>query len=153
MTDETENLPAQQTTGTQVQAAPAMDPMQIWNSIAEMATNPEVDAGKIGALLDYQERIMDRAARDAFTLAKNTAMANMPKINKDSRIEHNGKLIGKYKKYEELGKRQRHYVKTNFSLEMMAEKLDSILSQRLPEFPKQVKLELPKLQLPKLQKI
>ena len=62
-------------------------------------------------------------------------------------------VFDKYKKYEELGKRQRHYVKTTFSLEMMAEKLDSILSQRLPEFPKQVKLELPKLQLPKLQKI
>ena len=62
-------------------------------------------------------------------------------------------VFDKYKKYEELGKRQRHYVKTNFSLEMMAEKLNSILSQRLPEFPKQVKLELPKLQLPKLQKI
>ena len=62
-------------------------------------------------------------------------------------------VFDKYKKYEELGKRQRHYAKTAFSLEMMAEKLDSILSQRLPEFPKQVKLELPKLQLPKLQKI
>lgn len=62
-------------------------------------------------------------------------------------------VFEKYKKYGELGKRQRHYVKTNFSLEMMAEKLDSILSQRLPEFPKQVKLELPKLQLPKLQKL
>lgn len=102
MTEKTDNLPAQQSTGSQVQAAPAMDPMQIWNSIAEMATNPDVDATKIGALLDYQERIMDRAAREAFTLAKNTAMANMPKINKDSRIEHNGKLIGKYKKYEDL---------------------------------------------------
>ena len=58
-----------------------------------------------------------------------------------------------YKKYKELAKRQRHYAKTNFSLEKMAEQLNSILSQRLPEFPKQVKLELPKLQLPKLQKI
>ena len=62
-------------------------------------------------------------------------------------------VFSKYKKYEELGKRQRHHTKVNFSLEMMAEKLDSILSQRLPEFPKQVKLELPKLELPKLQKI
>jgi hypothetical protein len=35
----------------------------------------------------------------------------------------------------------------------MVEKLDEILSSNLPEFPKQVKLELPKLQLPKLQKI
>ena len=59
----------------------------------------------------------------------------------------------KYKKYEELGRRQRHYAKTNFSTEKMAEKLNTILSQRLPEFPKEVKLQLPKLQLPKLQKL
>ena len=62
-------------------------------------------------------------------------------------------VFGKYKKYVELARRQRHYVKTNFSLDKMAEQLNAILSQRLPEFPKQVKLELPKLQLPKLQKI
>ena len=62
-------------------------------------------------------------------------------------------VFEKYKKFEELGRRQRHYAKTNFSLDMMAEKLDLILSQRLPEFPKQVQLELPKIQLPKLQKL
>jgi len=62
-------------------------------------------------------------------------------------------VFDKYKKFEELGRRQRHYVKTNFSLDKMAEKLDLILSQRLPEFPKQVQLELPKIQLPKLQKL
>ena len=62
-------------------------------------------------------------------------------------------VFEKYKKYEELGKRQRHYAKTNFSIDKMAEKLDAILSQHLPEFPKQVQLELPKLQLPKLQKL
>ena len=62
-------------------------------------------------------------------------------------------VFEKYKKYEELAKRQRHYAKTNFSLDKMAEQLNAILSQRLPEFPKEVKLELPKLQLPKLQKI
>ena len=62
-------------------------------------------------------------------------------------------VFEKYKKYEELGKRQRHYAKTTFSIDKMAEKLDAILSQHLPEFPKQVQLELPKLQLPKLQKL
>jgi hypothetical protein len=35
----------------------------------------------------------------------------------------------------------------------MVEKLDSIFTNRIPEFPKEVKLELPKLQLPKLEKI
>jgi len=62
-------------------------------------------------------------------------------------------VFDKYKKHKELAKRQRHYAKTNFSYEKMAEKLNSILSQYLPEMPKQVKLEMPKLQLPKLEKL
>jgi len=35
----------------------------------------------------------------------------------------------------------------------MAEQLNAILSQRLPEFPKQVSLNMPSLKLPKLKKI
>ena len=58
-------------------------------------------------------------------------------------------VFDKYKKYQELAKRQRHYAKTNFSIEKMAEKLDAILSQRLPDMPKQVDLKIPTLQLPK----
>lgn len=58
-----------------------------------------------------------------------------------------------YKKYAELAKRQGYKSRTNFSWEKMAEQLDQILSSNLPEFPKQVELKLPTLQLPKLQKI
>ena len=35
----------------------------------------------------------------------------------------------------------------------MKEKLDIILTSRIPEFPKEIQLQLPKLELPKLQKI
>jgi len=55
-----------------------------------------------------------------------------------------------YKKYSELGKRQGYYSKTNFSLEVMIDKLDNVLSTNIPEFPKQIELDLPKLNLPKL---
>ena len=55
-----------------------------------------------------------------------------------------------YKKYQELGKRQGHYSKKNFSWEHMKTKLTMLLSNNIPELPKQVKLELPKLNLPKL---
>ena len=55
-----------------------------------------------------------------------------------------------YKKYSELGKRQAHYSKTNFSWDGMKDKLITLLSSNIPKFPKQVKLELPKLNLPKL---
>jgi len=35
----------------------------------------------------------------------------------------------------------------------MFEKVDQILTDCIPEFPKEIKLELPKLKLPKLEKI
>jgi glycosyltransferase involved in cell wall biosynthesis len=47
-----------------------------------------------------------------------------------------------YKKYFELGKRQAHHAKTNFSFDKMAEVLDNILETKVP---KQVELKLPKL--------
>ena len=55
-----------------------------------------------------------------------------------------------YKKHTILGKRQGHHSKTNFSWNGMKDKLDSILSTNIPEFPKQVELSLPKLNLPTL---
>lgn len=64
--------------------------------------------------------------------------------------------VENYKKYQEKGKRLGFYCKTNFSFEKMQEKLDSILTEKVPEFPKQVQLKLPqlkKIELPKLKKI
>jgi hypothetical protein len=74
-----------------------------------------------------------------------------------------------HKKYKSLlinSKRQATYSKDNFSFNKMVEKLSSIMSENIPEFPKQVELklpklnkigenktELPKLKLPKLNKI
>ena len=67
-----------------------------------------------------------------------------------------------YKKYEELGKRQAHHSKTNFSWEKMDQLLSSYLDEWVPKFAQQAeiklpdlgfktnKLELPKLELPKL---
>jgi glycosyltransferase involved in cell wall biosynthesis len=65
-------------------------------------------------------------------------------------------MFENYKKYEIGGKRQAHYSKTNFSWELMKEKVDEILDKNIPEFPKEAKLKLPtmkKIELPKLQKI
>ena len=61
-------------------------------------------------------------------------------------------IFKNYKKYAELGKRQAHFSKTNFSWGKMDEKLNEYLDKNIPEFPKQVKLQLPKLkkiELPK----
>ena len=61
-----------------------------------------------------------------------------------------------YKNYTDKAKRQSFYSKTNFSWDKMKEKLEDILTQNVPEFPKEAKLKLPsmkKIELPKLQKI
>ena len=89
-------------------AAPVMDAMAIWESIEKMALNPDVDADKIGKLLEYQMTLVKYTAHQAFVLAKNSAMAEMPVITKDSKIIHPGKnggpdkLICRYKKYDDL---------------------------------------------------
>ena len=55
-----------------------------------------------------------------------------------------------YKKYQELGKRQGHHSKKNFSWEHMKTKLTTLLSSNVPDFPTQVELILPELNLPSL---
>ena len=55
-----------------------------------------------------------------------------------------------YKKHLELGKRQGHHSKTNFSWDAMSTKLNVIISSNTPEFPTQIELTLPKLNLPTL---
>jgi glycosyltransferase involved in cell wall biosynthesis len=61
-----------------------------------------------------------------------------------------------YKNYTEKAKMQGSYSKNNFSFDKMKEKIDSILTQYVPEFPKEVQLKLPqlkKIELPKLKKV
>lgn len=58
-----------------------------------------------------------------------------------------------YKKYLALAKQQKNFSKKEYSFEKMQEVLHKILDNYLPEFPKQVQLSLPKLNLPKLNKV
>jgi glycosyltransferase involved in cell wall biosynthesis len=62
-------------------------------------------------------------------------------------------IFENYKKYQNNANRQAYKSKTEFSWDRMKEKLDMILTSRIPEFPKEIQLQLPKLELPKLQKI
>ena len=62
----------------------------------------------------------------------------------------------KYKDVKELGKKQSYHIKKNFSLEAMDTKLNELIDKFVPEFPKQVALQLPqlkKISLPQLKKI
>jgi glycosyltransferase involved in cell wall biosynthesis len=67
-----------------------------------------------------------------------------------------------YKSYTEKSRKTYHHIKTNFSFDAMKDKLGVILDSRIPEFPKMLGLNLPKLKkvesmpqitLPKLKKV
>ena len=65
-------------------------------------------------------------------------------------------IFENYKKYQNNANRQAYKSKTEFSWDKMKEKLDTILTSRIPEFPKEIQLQLPnlkKIELPKLKKI
>tara|TARA_B110001454_G_scaffold219005_1_gene249259 strand:- start:638 stop:1969 length:1332 start_codon:yes stop_codon:yes gene_type:complete len=72
-------------------------------------------------------------------------------------------VFKKYKKYTLPAKKLAMYNRGKFSLEAMQKKLEKILDENIPNFPKQVKLKLPKLKkaakeapkikLPKLTKV
>lgn len=70
----------------------------------------------------------------------------------DSEVgKHLKGLVKDYKKYLELAKRQSYKSRTEFSFDSMAELLHKYLDSYIPEFPKLVQLNIPELQLPKLQ--
>jgi len=59
-------------------------------------------------------------------------------------------MFENYKNYTDGGKRQSYKSKNEFSWENMKSLLESRLDELIPEFPKQVELKLPKLNLPSL---
>jgi len=69
---------------------------------------------------------------------------------------HLNDMFINYKHYADKAKRQGYHSRTNFSFEKMKEKLDDVLTNKLPEFPKRIELKLPelkKIELPKLKKV
>jgi hypothetical protein len=62
-------------------------------------------------------------------------------------------MFENYKNYTDGAKRQAYKSKNEFSWDKMYEKVDQTLTQYIPEFPKEIQLQLPKLELPKLQKV
>jgi hypothetical protein len=65
-------------------------------------------------------------------------------------------MFENYKPYAEKAKRQGFQSRNKFSYTAMKEKLETVLTAKIPEFPKQVQLQLPKLkkiELPKLKKV
>ena len=58
-----------------------------------------------------------------------------------------------YKKFSKLSVKQKYHIKNNFSYDNMKSLINDILDKNIPEFPKQVELNLSKISLPQLKKI
>ncbi len=92
---------------------PTADPTGMIALIREVAINPNVDVGKMKAILDMQERILDRNAKAEFDAALADMQPDLPTIDQKGRIEirekdRDGKRTGdvqqstKYAKLEDI---------------------------------------------------
>lgn len=66
---------------------PATDPTGMIALIREIAMNPDVDVDKMKAVLDMQERILDRTAKAEFDAALADMQPELPTIDQRGRIE------------------------------------------------------------------
>lgn len=70
------------------QPAPPPAPASMLQVIAQAVSDPRCDVTKMQALLDMQERIENRDAEKAFTVAFNALQAELPIIDRDGKIDH-----------------------------------------------------------------
>lgn len=70
--------------------------------ISQMASNPNVDISKMSAILDIQERMMNKQAEIEFNAAFLELGRDMPRITKNAEIKHSGKVIAKYATFEQI---------------------------------------------------
>jgi len=76
--------------------------------ISEAALNPSIDPAKMMALLDVQERMMNKQAELDFNAAFFQLQDDLPRITKDASIKHKDKATGKdniiaqYASYEHI---------------------------------------------------
>jgi hypothetical protein len=59
-------------------------------------------------------------------------------------------VFEKYKDFRTKSKRQKYYTQQNYSWKHMEKLVNEILDNNLPEFPKEMELKLPELNIPKL---
>jgi hypothetical protein len=82
----------------------AISPLaQMFESIMEVVKDPSVSPEKMSALLDVQERMIDRQARMDFNRAKMLAMNEMPVIDKNGVIKNkNGEVQSRFARFEDI---------------------------------------------------
>jgi hypothetical protein len=113
-------------------------------------------SGHIDFLKSNMSTLIPGEVENVHPSAANDWLIRESKWFKPSTVEIGKHLKDSYTKYKQyiLGaKQQKQYSKSNFSFEKMQELISSILEKNVPEFPKQIPLVLPKIELPKLKKI
>lgn len=75
---------------------------RMFSLVMSAATNPDVDAGKMTALVDLQMRMMDYQKAEQFAKAKVAALREMPTIGKNGAIVVKGVEQSKYAKFEDI---------------------------------------------------
>ena len=84
------------------------------SAIERLSANPNVDVAKIKQILDMQEHILDRNAKQAFNAAMVRAQRNMPVVRKNLKNTQTG---SKYAGYDSIVKMcQPIYTKEGFSV-------------------------------------
>jgi hypothetical protein len=87
------------------EASKPLDLAAMWQSLTELATNPDVDPQKMAALVDLQERMIDRTAQQEFNKAMHKVRTQMPTITKDGAITNRqGQVQSRYAHYEAIDK-------------------------------------------------
>lgn len=82
-----------------------MDLGAMYQGMVELAKDPAVDPAKMQAMLEMQERMMDRAALTAYRKAMHTARSKMPRIAKDGAIKNKqGQVQSRFAHFEAIDK-------------------------------------------------
>jgi hypothetical protein len=96
----TDNLPA-----APADPGRAMTAGDMFASIMEMVRDPALSVEKASALLDMQERMIDRQAKADFFAAKAKVMLELPRIRKDGAITNrDGKVQSRFATFEAIDK-------------------------------------------------
>lgn len=94
------NDPRKEETGT---AVALTTESKMIATIADMASNPDVDVDKIDKLLDVQMKMMDRQAKMDYDQALARVQSDMPRISQRGEIKNKaGQVVAKYMKYEDI---------------------------------------------------
>lgn len=85
------------------QSAPAVPVQQVLDTIARLSADDRVDAAKVTALFDLQERMMRLQAKQQFSEALRRVHARMPRVPKNGRVDlGSGKGGYDFTKWEDI---------------------------------------------------